>query len=266
MSITGQITNTASSLPLLNIPQRIPDETEIENRNQDNLSRKIRVGMPCEVVSFDPDKQTVTVQPLIREKVINRQDGSINWVQLPQLVDVPVAFPQGGPFCLTMPIKPGDEVKVSFLDTCIDGWWASGGIQNWMDRRRHDLSDGICEVGINSQPNVIPNISETAAELRSKDGNVKVSLNRDATLGDSITIESGANDIFGPAKVVMDHQSLTFDSVPTPFPHIALTANTSVIEFKKTVYTVLGVPTLIDTLVLTGPQIIMNGVPSIPST
>ena len=30
------------------------------------------------------------------------------------------------------------------LDMCIDAWWQSGGIQNQVERRRHDLSDVFC--------------------------------------------------------------------------------------------------------------------------
>ncbi|MFW8450019.1 Gp138 family membrane-puncturing spike protein, partial [Klebsiella pneumoniae] len=64
-------------------------------------------------------------------------------VNLPLLVDVPVVFPRGGGCTLTFPVKPGDECLVIFADRCIDFWWQSGGIQEPVDERMHDLSDAF---------------------------------------------------------------------------------------------------------------------------
>lgn len=168
--------DSANQHPLQNIAERAPDPDEVIRGNNDKLSREMRMCMPAQVISFDAEKQTVTVQPLIREKIINRQNGQTGFVALPQLVDVPVCFPQGGNFVLTMPITAGDEVLLVFSDTNIDSWHASGGIQNWNDRRRHDLSDAIAVVGINSLPNTIPDISSVGTELRTKVGLMKISV------------------------------------------------------------------------------------------
>lgn len=162
------------NLPLQNFAERAPDPNEAIRRNNDALAAKIRVAIPAQVISFNAAQQTVSAQPLIREKVVNRQNGNIEWKALPVCGDVPVVFPQAGNFVLTMPIQAGDEVLLVFSDLNIDSWWFSGGVQNWDDRRRHDLSDAIAIPGINSIPNVIPNISSTAAELRTKDGTTKV--------------------------------------------------------------------------------------------
>lgn len=248
-TIIGRITNTGGR-PLLNMAQRLPSEIELFLRNNDNLSRTIRVAIPCEVVSFDASKQTIVAQPLIREKIIDRETGAIEWVALPQLVDVPVMFPQAGNFALTMPVQPGDEVTVLFADTCIDAWWQSGGIQNWMDRRRHDLSDGIAILGINSVPNVIENIASDAAELRTKDGTVAVTLSDD----NSLTIKADG------AQAEFKKNSVDLEGLPIPFDEINITANTSSIRFHKTIVMVEGVPVPIDTISINSPRLILNGV------
>lgn len=177
--LQGETNYNAQQLPLQNAAERAPDQDELFRRNNDKLSRDIRVAIPASVVSFDAEKQTITAQPLIREKLINRQNGQTGFVTLPQLVDVPVCFARGGSCVLTMPVQPGDEVLIVFSDTNIDSWFASGGIQNWNDRRRHDLSDAIAIIGLSSQPNVISNFNENATELRTLDGEVKIALHED---------------------------------------------------------------------------------------
>ncbi|WP_284703877.1 Gp138 family membrane-puncturing spike protein, partial [Escherichia coli] len=77
----------------------------------------------------------------------------------------------------TFPVKEGDECLVIFADRCIDFWWQSGGVQEPVDGRMHDLSDAFCIVGPQSQAKKISGISASAVELRSDDGSAKLSLN-----------------------------------------------------------------------------------------
>jgi hypothetical protein len=175
--------------PLRNVAERLSGSNELYRRMLDAHAEKHRSSIPAKVVSFNATKQTIVAQPLIREKVIDRETGSVQWFDLPQILDVPVQFPQAGNFVLTMPITAGDEVLLLFSDMCIDSWWTSGGIQNWNMRRRHDLSDAIAIPGINSVPNVIQNIANNAMELRTKDGTVKVSV-----FADKIVLQRGDNE------------------------------------------------------------------------
>lgn len=173
-----------NQVPLINLAERAPSSEELFQRNNDKLARDIRCAIPAQVVSFNAEKQTVEAQPLIREKLVDRQTGTISFVPLPVLVDIPVCFPQAGNFVLTMPVAAGDEVLLVFSDNNIDSWWEAGGIQNWNDRRRHDLSDAIAVVGLNSVPNVIPSIANDATELRTKDGTTKLRIEAESILLD----------------------------------------------------------------------------------
>ncbi|GAB7197671.1 hypothetical protein OS31_40010 [Dickeya oryzae] len=114
------------------------------------IASAIRVSLPGIVQSFDPDSVTCVIQPAIRGYETDTGGNQIS-VPLPLLVDVPVIFPRGGGCTLTFPIQPGDECLIVFADRCIDFWWQSGGMQEPVDGRMHDLSDAFCIPGPMSQ-------------------------------------------------------------------------------------------------------------------
>ena len=71
---------------------------------------EIQVGIPAKVVSYDPVTQTCQAQPLVRRAVTDidgRKDED-----LPELFEVPVAWPQGGGFALSFPLAAGDLVTL----------------------------------------------------------------------------------------------------------------------------------------------------------
>jgi hypothetical protein len=126
--------------------------------------KDLHTCLPGIVQSFDAAKQTAVVQPAIQRIFTNH--GPVN---LPVCVDVPVAFPGGGGFYLTFPVKAGDECILLFSERAIDNWYASGGTQQPYEFRLHDLSDGIAIVGLNSQPHRLSSVQSTGAELRTRD-------------------------------------------------------------------------------------------------
>lgn len=153
------------------------------DRAQQRLASMLRVAIPGVVQSFDPVKQTVSVQPAITENINYLYADDSGWrtvkdtVPLPVLQDVPISLHRGGGFSATLPIQPGDECVVLFSDVCIDAWWQSGGTNNnQMELRRHDLSDGIAILGPWSQPRRLQNYSTNSAQLRSDDGTVVIDV------------------------------------------------------------------------------------------
>lgn len=163
--------------PIINILERLASNDSITQRVLDDYSAKMRVALPARVISFDALKQTVTVQPLIREKIIDPETGSVQWRNLPVLPDVVVIYPHSSIGAVTFPLIPGDEVQLLFNDRCYDSWYTTGQVSNWNDRRFHDLSDAVAIPGGNSLPNVIPAIAPDAIELRSFLGNVRIAVN-----------------------------------------------------------------------------------------
>lgn len=160
----------------VSLSAQLGNKEQADVRLAGSVMSALRVSMPGIVQSFDPDAVTVVVQPAI--KGYEPDSNGINQsTTLPLLVDVPVVFPRGGGCTLTFPVKAGDECLVIFADRCIDFWWQSGGIQEPVDERMHDLSDAFCIVGPQSQAKKIGGISTSAVELRSDDGETKLSLN-----------------------------------------------------------------------------------------
>ncbi len=160
----------------------IEANTYIQDQNQEQaqaltgLQSRMWTAIPGIVQSFDPVAMTCEVQPVIQGKRRD-EDGSIQLVNLPLLLDCPVFFPHAGGCSLTFPVKAGDECLVVFSCRAIDLWWQSGGVQPPVEVRMHDLSDGFCLVGVYSQPHVIPNVSTSAVQLRSDDGEAYVEIN-----------------------------------------------------------------------------------------
>jgi hypothetical protein len=144
---------------------------------------ELRVAAPAIVQSFDAATQTVSVQVAVSELI--KTNSSPVWTQIPPINKVPIVLPRGGGFCLTLPLKAGDEGLLIFCDQCIDLWWLNGGVQPppgaplvqpQFERRRHDLTDCGFYPGMWSQPNVVANYSANSAQLRSDDGTVIIDL------------------------------------------------------------------------------------------
>lgn len=169
---------------------------EVLASERKTTSEQLRVALPGIIQSFDPDTVTAVVQPAIRY-IERDNDGNKATKDYPLLVDVPVVFPRGGGCTLTFPVKAGDECLVIFADRCIDFWWQSGGVQEPVDERMHDLSDAFCIVGPQSQAKKIGGISTTAAQLRTDDGSAIIEL----AAGGAVTITSPQITINGPLQV-----------------------------------------------------------------
>lgn len=140
------------------------------------ISAGLRVAMPGIIQSFDPETATCVVQPAIMGTKTD-EAGNEQSAPLALLADVPVHFQCGGGVTLTFPIKAGDECLIIFSDRCIDFWWQSGGVQEPVDSRQHNLSDAIAIVGLRSEPRKISGISTNTAQMRSDDGSTYFELN-----------------------------------------------------------------------------------------
>ncbi|CAM3711880.1 translation initiation factor IF-2 [Rouxiella silvae] len=165
-----------------------------------DISSNLRVSMPGIIQSFDPGDDTrgptCVVLPAIKGTKTD-SDGNVTSEDYPLLVDVPMVFPRGGGVTLTFPIGEGDECLLVFSDRCIDFWWQSGGVQEAVDKRQHDLSDAFAIVGLQSGATKISNISTTAVQLRTDDGASFIELKQ----GGAVNIKSTLVTIDGDVQV-----------------------------------------------------------------
>src|ERR1700690_1903676 len=127
---------------MIGIPERLADTSAQWRALSEQLRFNLRVACPGIIQDFDAEKQTVTVKLALRENVETLQghNGTApifirRDVEVVPLLNVPVVFPRGGNFLVTMPLQAGDECLIIFGDMCIDAWWESGGVQNQIERR-----------------------------------------------------------------------------------------------------------------------------------
>lgn len=179
---------------MLKLNDRTKDMVEFYQRLKDSIGFDLRVAAPGIIQSVDYVRQTCTVQLTIREKL--NFDGNIEHVEIPTLLDVPFFVYSGGGYCLTLPITPGDDCLVVFGDSCMDAWWQSGGVQNQVERRRHDLSDGFAIVGFRSQPAVVSGYAAGSAQLRNASGSAYIEI-----AGDSINIVANGSVKINGARI-----------------------------------------------------------------
>ena len=146
------------------MPLRVSGWTASENQIYENLINeamfRTRCCIPCIIQSYDSVNNTVECQPAVRERIIN-EDGTIQYVQLPLLINVPVVFPGSANFDIKFPLSKNDECLVFFSDLSIDNFWQKGSVQNPVEVRRHDLSDGMAIPCMMSMPRrkVTPKVS-----------------------------------------------------------------------------------------------------------
>lgn len=184
----------------MEIVERYNDPQENMRVAEDALQSRIWTMLPGIV-------QSVTVSggvPVAAVKLAikgydNHPDGTRTFHDLPILPHCPIVFPRGGGYSMTFPIKKGDECMVQFSCRSLDEWWQTGTGQPPYDFRKHDLSDGVCFVGLTSRAKPLSNISTTTAQFRSDDGATLVEL--DASGRAVRIVGSGGITLDGPVHI-----------------------------------------------------------------
>lgn len=132
----------------------------------------LRCCIPGIIQSYDSIHNTATIQPAIREEIVN-EDNTVQYMNLPILVNVPIIFPSCSAGSIKILLKQGDECLVLFSDLSIDNFWKYANVQNPIEVRRHDLSDGIAIPCVLSQPNTKP-FNGTEMEITSGDSKIRI--------------------------------------------------------------------------------------------
>jgi len=157
--------------------ERIADPQETLLMAFDSQLANLWTALPCIVSAVSFSANTISAQPAIKGTTTN-PDGSTQSVNLPLLVDVPMVFPTAGGYSITFPVAIGDECLVVFASRCIDGWWQSGGIQEAMEFRMHDLSDGFAIIGTRSQSRTVTSWDTANLQIRSDDHSTLIEVDK----------------------------------------------------------------------------------------
>lgn len=131
--------------------------------------------LPAVVVSYDPNKNRATLQPLV---MIGTTDGSKK--PRARIENVPVFRYGAGGFFQRFPVKAGDFGWIKANDRDISLVLQRGGQQDWPNtKRRHNFSDAMFYPDTIKGWVVAPADLE-AMTLQSLDGNSVVSIAQDA--------------------------------------------------------------------------------------
>jgi hypothetical protein len=107
----------------------------------------LRVGMPGKVLSYDPVRQAVEVQPMIL-RGFDDESGERQVETLAAIEDVPVQFDGAGGYSETYPLSPGDTVWLTFSDFCLNQYLLTGEMVDPRDDRQHSISDAVAVPGV----------------------------------------------------------------------------------------------------------------------
>lgn len=237
----------------ITLAQRTGEEEELYRIMIEGAMTRMRCASPGIIQSFDAEKQTVTVQIAIREKVVI--DGNQEWRSIPILVDVPIMLPRAGGYMLTLPITSGNECLVVFGDNCFDAWYQSGGIQNQIDRRRHDLSDGFALIGVWSQPKKISGYSTNSTQFRDEAGTSYVEI-KDSVINiiaaDTVNI-NGVNEINADSEkiTITATEECTINSPKVEINSDTATINSTETTVNSEITTVNSIETIVNSEIVT---------------
>lgn len=126
---------------------RSPEPQELLRTAIEYYVRDIHVALPGRIESYDPGEQKAEVKPLVK-RLTAADDGSELLEELPVLPGVPVVFPRGGGFFISMPVKKGDFCLLVFNSFPVDTYKSgTGKDSNPEDFDTHDLSDAVALMG-----------------------------------------------------------------------------------------------------------------------
>lgn len=113
--------------------------------------RDVHTAMPAQVLDYDSVKQTVDVQPMIKE-LIQDPDGTKAVFSYPRIYSVPVVFPRNSNFFLSFPIDEGDFVLLLFTEWSVNRFMELGREEDPLDPERHGFSGAVAIPGLYPEP------------------------------------------------------------------------------------------------------------------
>ena len=126
---------------------RTPSLAEVINFALDQRLGDVRISMPGRVERWDPNKQLIDAQPLVKQHYED-EEGNTQTEALPLIPNVPVVYPSGGGFSLKFPLRRGDSVLLVFSASSLDRWLDGGGLVDPVDDYRHALADAVAIPGL----------------------------------------------------------------------------------------------------------------------
>ena len=99
----------------------------------------VHTSLPAKVLSFDPVKNTVDVELATKADFYDRETRERDFDERPQIGGVPVIWPRGGGYVMTLPLAEGDFVWLMFSEQALGEWRTTGQVSEPADARRHSI-------------------------------------------------------------------------------------------------------------------------------
>jgi hypothetical protein len=196
----------------------------------------VHTSLPAKVTSYDPTTNTVDVEFVTKPDFHDPDTRKRVFEERPSLGNVPVIWPRGGGYVVTVPLAAGDFVWLMFSEQGLAEWRASGQVSEPVDARRHSIG----------WPYAMPGAFPDSSPLASSDVATRTSK--------MILGEDG-----GPCQIVFDKASL-------PDPTIRIGRDATVyVALSTLVQTALdAIKTAYDAHVHPVPALGTSGVPATP--
>jgi len=194
----------------------------------DHQMNQINKCFPGKVVAFDVAAGTADVQPMLKRQTL-ADDGTKTYDSLPLLPALPVMFPRGGGWVMSVPLTAGDFVWVMCSDSGMAEWLATGQESEPWDTRKHHLSNAVCMPGAWPDPQPLASGDSSArgaGMVLGKDG-ADAQIRMTAS---EIKIGASATAFVALANLVqtaLDNIRTTFNTHTHPAPGGATSAPTT---------------------------------------
>lgn len=186
------------------------DLGEMVDRRTRAALAHVHTSLPAKVLKFDAHENTVDVELVTKADFYDAETRERGFDERSQIGNVPVIWPRGGGYVMTLPLAAGDFVWLMFSEQALGEWRQSGQVSEPADARRHSIG----------HPYALPGAFPDVERLASVD---------DADRAARMVI--GENG--GPTQIVIDA-----DAVPGPIIKIGKTA-TSFVALADLVQTAL---------------------------
>lgn len=152
-----------------------PTLTSVINKHLDKRLGAVAKGLPGNVVSYDEDSETATIRLGVFRLVPSLTNSDLDEVeQVPDLFNVPVAWPRARGYALVGSLSAGDPVAVHGLDRDISGWRRSNKASEPDDARTHGWSAAFAVPGLQADVGQFPVPSDAAALASRLDALIKL--------------------------------------------------------------------------------------------
>lgn len=194
----------------------------------------MNTSIPAIINAFDPTTQRVSATPAIKAQYTSL-DLEISYIDCPMITNIPLAVHRGNGLIITHPVEVGKLCTLIFSQRSIDNLLLDGtraaqpfnGTGDFTSRLRcMDMTDAMCFPGIITNTDTISNYNNNAVELRTDDGKVKVSVDKNSlTLvqdsasillsNGNIAMQGATIDITGTTAVNISSPNTTLGTVTT---------------------------------------------------